>query len=97
MPQELRRLKGLLARGLRDTADVWPDVRVGYHWVHQAAHILSNQDQHEALTVQRRLGGLLGAMTRQPGGGWHACPSPGALPEGHPELLARPLCLLYGA
>src|SRR5262249_56138193 len=64
LPQELRRLKGLLARGLMDTAALWPDVRVGYHWVHQAAHILSNQDQHEALTVQRRLGGLLGAMTR---------------------------------
>ena len=64
MPQELRRLKCLLARGLMDTAAVWPDVRVGYHWVHQAAHILSNQEQHEASTVQRRLGGLLGAMTR---------------------------------
>jgi hypothetical protein len=47
-----------------DTADLWPDVQVGYRWVHQAAHILSNQDQHEALPVQRRLGGLLGAMTR---------------------------------
>jgi hypothetical protein len=47
-----------------DTAALWPDVRVGYRWVHRAAHILSNQDQHEALTVQRRLGGLLGAMTR---------------------------------
>lgn len=64
MPQELQRLKGLLARGLMDTADLWPDVRVGYRWVHQAAHILSNQDQHEALTVQRRRGGLMGAMTR---------------------------------
>ena len=64
MPQELRRLQSLLARGLMDTADLWPDVRVGYRWVHQAAHILSNQDQREALTVQRRLGGLLGAMTR---------------------------------
>ena len=64
MPQELRRLKCLLARGLRDTAALWPDVRVGYRWVHQAAYILSNQDQHEALTVPRRLGGLLGAMTR---------------------------------
>jgi hypothetical protein len=64
LPQELRRLKCLLARGLMDTAAVWPDVRVGYHWVHQAAHILSNQEQHEASTVQRRLGGLLGAMTR---------------------------------
>jgi len=64
LPQELRRLKGLLARGLRDTADLWPDIRVGYRWVHQAAHILSNQDQREACTVQQRLGGLLGAMTR---------------------------------
>jgi hypothetical protein len=64
LPQELKRLKGLLARGLMDTAHLWPDVRVGYRWVHQAAHILGNQDQHEALTVQRRLGGLLGAMTR---------------------------------
>lgn len=64
MPQELRRLKCLLARGLMDTAALWPDVRVGYHWVHQAAHILSNQEQPEASTVQRRLGGLLGALTR---------------------------------
>jgi hypothetical protein len=64
LPQEVRRLQGLLARGLRDTADLWPDVRVGYHWGHQAAPILSHQDQREALTVQRRLGGLLGAMTR---------------------------------
>jgi hypothetical protein len=40
---------------------------MGYRWVHQAAHILSNQDQCEALTVQRRLGGLLGAMTRYQG------------------------------
>jgi hypothetical protein len=43
---------------------LWPDVRVGYRWVHWAAHILSHQDQPEAVTVQRRLGGLLGAMTR---------------------------------
>ena len=64
MPQALRRLQSLLARGVVDTADVWPDGRVGLRWVHQAAHILSHQDQRAALTVQRRLGGLLGAMTR---------------------------------
>jgi hypothetical protein len=57
-------LQALLKRGLAETAALWPDVRVGYRWVHRAAHILSNQDQDEALTVQRRLGGLLGAMTR---------------------------------
>jgi hypothetical protein len=37
---------------------------VGEHWVPQAAHILSHQEQPEASTVQRRLGGLLGARTR---------------------------------
>jgi hypothetical protein len=39
-------------------------VRAGYYWVHRTAHILSNHDQREALTVQRRLGGLLGAMAQ---------------------------------
>jgi hypothetical protein len=63
LPQALRRLQSLLKRGLADTAALWPDVRAGYHWVHRTAHILSNHDQREALTVQRRLGGLLGAMT----------------------------------
>jgi hypothetical protein len=37
---------------------------VGDRWGQQAAHILSTQAQPEALTVQRRLGGLLGALTR---------------------------------
>jgi hypothetical protein len=49
---------------LADTAALWPDVRAGYHWVYRTARILSNPDQREAFTVQRRLGGLLGAMTR---------------------------------
>jgi hypothetical protein len=66
LPQELRRLQSLLARGVVDTADVWPDVRVGDRWVHQAAPILRHQDQRDTLTGQRRLGGLLGAMTRHP-------------------------------
>lgn len=39
-------------------------MRAGYHWVYGTAPILSNPDQRAALTVQRRLGGLLGAMTR---------------------------------
>jgi hypothetical protein len=64
LPKELSRLQSLLERGLSDTAALWPDIRVGYRWVHQVAHILSNADQRDALTMQRRLGGLLGAMTR---------------------------------
>jgi hypothetical protein len=43
---------------------LWPDVRVGYRWVHQAAHILGNENQLEETAVKHRLGGLLGAMAR---------------------------------
>jgi hypothetical protein len=63
LPQELSRLPSILQRGLADTAALWPDGRAGYHWVHRTAPILSNHDQREALTVPRRLGGLLGALT----------------------------------
>ena len=77
MPQELSRLQALLKRGLMDTAALWPDIRVGYRWVHQVAHILSNQEQREALTVQRRLGGLLGALTRHQAGAGTLAPALG--------------------
>ena len=48
---------------------------MGYHWGHQAAHILSNQDQREAFTVPQRLGGLLGAMTRHQTGAGTLAPA----------------------
>lgn len=57
-------MKSLLERGLEETAALWPDVRVGYHWVQQVADILRNEAQLAATAVRRRLGGLLGAMTR---------------------------------
>jgi hypothetical protein len=66
LPKELGRLKTILQRGLADTAPLGPDVRVTYHWVHRAAHILHNEDQHGEAVVKRRLSGLLGAMTRHP-------------------------------
>ncbi len=40
-----------------------------WHWVHKAAHILSNEDGSSARVVQRRFDGLLGAMSRH---GHHA-------------------------
>jgi hypothetical protein len=49
---------------LTETASLWPEVRGAYRWVHRAAHVLSNEAHHTAATVKRRLGGLLGAMTR---------------------------------
>ena len=33
------RLKGLLDKGLAETAPLWPAVRVAFAWVHQAAHL----------------------------------------------------------
>lgn len=64
MPKTLARLQAILQRGLTETASLWPDVRVAYRWVHRAAHLLSNEEQHPAVAVKRRLGGLLGAMMR---------------------------------
>ena len=50
----LSRVKSLLERGLAATASLWPDVRGGYSWVSQAAHILGNEEQREATTVKHR-------------------------------------------
>jgi len=84
LPKELSRLQALLEHGLADTAALWPAVRVGYRWVPQAAHILRNQDQREAWTIQRRLGGLLGAMTR-----YQAAVGPLASALGHFRKVTR--------
>lgn len=49
---------------MAETADLWPDVQVGYRWVQRANTILSNEAADDEITVKRRLSGLLGAMTR---------------------------------
>jgi hypothetical protein len=59
----LIRLKGLIDRGLEATAKLWPSVRVGFGWVHRAAHILGQKEAPGA-QVRGQLGGLLGAMRR---------------------------------
>jgi hypothetical protein len=64
LPKPLVRLQAILQRGLTETASLWPEVRVAYRWVHRAAHVLTNEDQHPGVAVQRRLSGLLGAMMR---------------------------------
>ena len=45
------------------TAMTWPPIVAAFGWVHQAAHILG-QDGSSGEHARRRLGGLLGAMTR---------------------------------
>lgn len=43
---------------------MWPGIRRGYGWVHQAARILKNESASPGAVVRRRLGGLLGAIRR---------------------------------
>jgi hypothetical protein len=64
LPQPLVRLQTLLQRGLTKTASLWPEVRIAYRWVHRVAHVLTNEEHGTGAAVKRRLGGLLGAMTR---------------------------------
>ncbi len=64
MPEELRKLQILLARGLQDTAPLWEPLDSVYGWVHSAAQILDNPAELEGQQVRRRYRGLLGAMQR---------------------------------
>lgn len=75
LPKPLVRLQTLLHRGLTETASLWPEVRVAYRWVHQAAHVLTNEAQRPGAAVKRRLGGLLGAMTRHRAGAGSLTPA----------------------
>ena len=58
------KLLRLLERGLADPADVWAPIQQAYAWVHQAARILNNEAGLTGPEVQRRLSGLVGAVTR---------------------------------
>ncbi|HEX2081524.1 MAG TPA: ISNCY family transposase [Longimicrobium sp.] len=64
LPKPLARLKALLGKGLDQTHDLWPDVRVAFAWVHTAARILNNEETLSAPEVQRRLQALLDVMAR---------------------------------
>jgi len=57
-------LRAILAKGLEATADLWPDVRIAFGWVHRAAVVLRNTRGLDAVGVRRRYRGLLGAIAR---------------------------------
>jgi len=57
-------LRVILAKGLEATADLWPDIRVAFGWVHRAAVVLRNKKGLDARGVQQRYRGLLGAIAR---------------------------------
>jgi len=56
------RLLRLLRRGLDATRGAWPALRAAYALVHQAAHILGNEEGAEGATVQARYAAHLAAM-----------------------------------
>src|SRR5262249_17464367 len=60
--KELERLKAILARGLAETAPLWPDIRTAYGFVHRAARILGNEEGNGASYVRRDYRQLLGQM-----------------------------------
>jgi hypothetical protein len=54
----------MVGRGLTATADLWADIRTAYAWVHRAAHILANAEEHVADAVRREYNELLAEMAR---------------------------------
>jgi hypothetical protein len=82
LPKELARLRQLLYKGLSETAELWPEVRVGFKWVHGVARLLGREDL-SGQQVKQRLRILLGQM--------RACAKKQAK-QGHKELAEK---LLY--
>lgn len=61
----MSRLHELLRRGLEKTAELFPDVRVGFGYLKEAARVLSNPDEKKGKQVRRQLRGLLTRMRHQ--------------------------------
>jgi hypothetical protein len=53
LPDELSRLRQLVQAGLTATEELWPAIQQAYAWVHQAAHLLTNAEQHGVDTLKR--------------------------------------------
>jgi hypothetical protein len=54
----------LLHKALEQTESLFGPVRKAFGWVHKAAQILGNAEQHSSTCVRKRFGGLLGSMSR---------------------------------
>src|SRR6266567_7746578 len=65
LPNELSRLQQFLQAGLMETEHLWPVIEQAYTWVHQAAHLLTNVDQHDVDTLKQEYQQLLSTMTQQ--------------------------------
>ncbi len=63
LPKELNQLNHLLQRGLTQTESLWPDIKRGFGWVHQAAHILANHNDLSGDQVHQQYSDLLDHMS----------------------------------
>lgn len=58
----MTQLHHVLERGLTATKSLWPEVQTGFNWVHQAAHILTNETQQSGDQVRQQYSALLDRM-----------------------------------
>ncbi len=65
LPPSLRELHHLLARALKKTEAVWPDLEQAYALVHQAAHVLANHENEKGQAVRERYKEVLNTMREQ--------------------------------
>jgi hypothetical protein len=56
----------LLTKGLTETASLWSDIKLGYAWVHRAAHVLANDEKLSAIQVRHDYEQLLTEMEQAP-------------------------------
>jgi len=55
-------LRELIRRGLEKTAELFPEVRIGFGWVHRVARLLDNPGGLPGEKVKKRLRGMLSRM-----------------------------------
>ncbi len=59
-------MRSYLSKGLAETHSLWADVEMGYKWVHQAAHLLTNDDKQTASQIRQSYEALLAEMEQAP-------------------------------
>ena len=57
-------MQRLVQAGLTTTQKLWLPIQQAYAWLHQAAHLLANAEQHNVTTLQQEYQLLLETMTQ---------------------------------
>ena len=65
MPPALKQLQQLLSKGIKATTTLWSPLQSAYKLVHQAAHILANQEQYTGTQVRERYLAFVSQMQEQ--------------------------------